>query len=50
LISEIEAEREKDGERRILEKKYCWEAFCKRNAEDMLRYINDRPHRECPVA
>ena len=41
LISEIEQERESRGERRILEGKYCWDAFCRRSAEDMLDYIND---------
>ena len=41
LISEIEQERESRGERRILEGKYCWDAFCRRTAEDMLNYIND---------
>ena len=42
LISEIEEERDGNtGERRILEKKYCWDAFCQRSAEDMLDYIND---------
>ena len=41
LISEIEHERENQGERRILEKKYCWDAFCQRTPEDMLDYIND---------
>ncbi len=41
LISEIEDEREQRGEARILERRYCWDQFCHRNAEDMLDYIND---------
>ena len=41
LISEIEDEREQRGEPRILERRYCWDQFCHRNAEDMLDYIND---------
>jgi len=40
LISEIENEREENGEKRNLEKKYCWEAFYKKDAEEMLDYIN----------
>jgi len=40
LISEIEDDREKHGEDRILEEKYCWDAFNKKNADDMLVYIN----------
>ena len=41
LISEIEDERERVGEARILERKYCWEAFCKKDAGEMLDYVND---------
>jgi type I restriction enzyme M protein len=41
LISEIEDDRERNGEARILEKKYCWKAFCDKPAEEMLDYIND---------
>lgn len=41
LISEIEADRERLGEPRILERKYCWEAFCKKDAGEMLDYVND---------
>ena len=40
LISEIEEDREKHGENRILEEKYCWNAFSKKEADDMLVYIN----------
>lgn len=40
LISEIEEDRENNGEERILEKKYCWESFYKLDAERMLEYIN----------
>ena len=41
LISEIENDRDSSGEKRILEKKYCWEAFCSKPADEMLDYIND---------
>jgi type I restriction enzyme M protein len=41
LISEIEEDREAIGDKRILEKKYCWAAFATKPAEDMLLYIND---------
>jgi len=40
LISEIEEERENNGEQRILEKKYCWESFYKLDPDRMLEYIN----------
>ena len=40
LISEIEDDRERGGENRILEEKYCWDAFHKKDADDMLVYIN----------
>ena len=41
LISELEDDREQRGELRILERRYCWDQFCNRSAEDMLDYIND---------
>lgn len=41
LISEIEEDRKGSGEPRILEKKYCWDSFCKKPAEEMIDYIND---------
>jgi len=54
LISEIENDREKNGEHRRLDKKYCWERIClpddegipQRDPEEMLDYINDTvlPH------
>ena len=40
LISEIEDDRENNGESRRLEKKYCWDAFKKKKADEMLDYIN----------
>jgi type I restriction enzyme M protein len=40
LISEIEDDRELNGEKRRLEKKYCWDAFCSKTGEEMLDYIN----------
>lgn len=40
LISELEQDREDNGEPRRIEEKYCWEAFNKKNAEEMLDYIN----------
>ena len=41
LISEIEDDRESQGEKRRLEKKYCWDKFCDKEPQDMLDYIND---------
>lgn len=41
LIDEIEDDRELRGEKRRFDKKYSWSAFSKKNAEDMLDYIND---------
>ncbi|MCT2559151.1 N-6 DNA methylase [Tsuneonella sp. YG55] len=41
LISEIEEDREANGEERILEKRYCWDAFKDKPAQEMLDYIND---------
>jgi len=40
LIDEIEEEREKKGEKRILEERYCWRSFNKLSSEQMLDYIN----------
>ncbi len=40
LISEKEKAREAKGEKRILEKKYCWESFCDKEPELVLDYIN----------
>lgn len=40
LIDEIEADKERNGEDRRLEKKYCWKAFKDKNADEMLDYIN----------
>jgi len=46
LISELEEEREKSGERRILGKEYCWESFSDLDDQRMLAYINGHilPH------
>lgn len=41
LISEIEADREANGEDRILEERYCWDAFKDKPDQEMLDYIND---------
>lgn len=41
LISEIEDDREANGEPRILKEKYCWGAFKDKPADEMLDYIND---------
>ena len=41
LISEIEAEREANGEKRRLEKRYCWETFSTKPGDEMLDYLND---------
>lgn len=41
LISEIEEDRGASGEVRILEKRYCWDAFKDKPGQDMLDYIND---------
>ena len=41
LISEIEDERESRGEKRTLERKYCWGTFADFPAEPMLEYINE---------
>ena len=46
LISELEVEREKEGEPRLLEDAYCWKTFAHMDAPAMMRYINDTvlPH------
>lgn len=41
LIDEIENDREKNGEERRLEKRYCWSSFCDKDAKELLDYIND---------
>ena len=41
LVSEIEDERERNGDPRNLERRYCWAEFSERPAQDMLDYIND---------
>ncbi len=41
LISEIEDERERKGEARSLERRYCWDEFSERPAQDLLDRIND---------
>lgn len=41
LISEIEEEREKHGEKRIVSEDFCWNKFNKKNAQDMYYYVND---------
>ena len=41
LIDEIEEDREKKGEKRRLEKRYCWSNFNKKPAQELLDYIND---------
>lgn len=40
LISEMEEDREKNGEKRLLAEKYCWESFADLDATRMLEYIN----------
>ena len=40
LINEKEVERERNGDERILEKKYCWDSFYKKEPEEMLEYVN----------
>ncbi|MCJ7459571.1 MAG: N-6 DNA methylase [candidate division Zixibacteria bacterium] len=46
LISEMEEEREKNDEKRILEEQYCWGSFSDLDEQRMLSYINDTilPH------
>lgn len=41
LISEIEADRESRGLPMRLERRYCWEAFATKTADEMLDYLND---------
>lgn len=41
LIDEIEKDREKNGEPRRMDKRYCWESFYQKEAQEMLDYIND---------
>ncbi|HEY3374167.1 MAG TPA: N-6 DNA methylase [Candidatus Aquicultor sp.] len=41
LIDEIEATRESKGEPRRIEARYSWSAFCDKEPQDMLDYIND---------
>lgn len=41
LIDEIEEDREKKGEKRRLEKRYCWSSFNRKPAKELLDYIND---------
>ncbi len=41
LISEMELDREKHGEQRILKTKYCWESFADLPAESMFEYVNE---------
>lgn len=40
LISDIERQREEDGLERRLEKMYCWEEYCDKNAVELNEYIN----------
>ena len=40
LISDIEKQREVDGLNRRLEKMYCWEEYCDKNAAELNEYIN----------
>ena len=40
LISEIEEQREEKGEKRRLEKIYCWNEYKDKNAEELYVYIN----------
>ena len=41
LISEIEEEREKNEEVRIVPKNFCWNEFNKKDAESMFYYVKD---------
>jgi len=41
LIDEIEEDREKIGEKRRLDKEYCWSYFQNKSAKDLMNYIND---------
>ena len=41
LISEIEDDREREGQSRRLDDRYCWRAFASKPNDEMLDYIND---------
>lgn len=41
LISDIESQREELGEKRKLEKLYCWESFKDKEADELYEYINN---------
>lgn len=41
MIDEIEEDREGRGEKRRLDKMYCWSSFNKKSANELLDYIND---------
>ena len=41
LIDEIETDREKKGEPRRLEKRYCWSDFYNKKGRELLDYLND---------
>ena len=41
LVDEIEQDREANGEKRRLDKIYCWSYFNKKPARELLDYIND---------
>ncbi|MBN2441719.1 MAG: N-6 DNA methylase [Spirochaetales bacterium] len=40
LMSELSADRERSGQERQLDIKYCWESFCHKAPEEMAEYIN----------
>lgn len=40
LISEMEIDRERNNDERILQKKYCWESFSNLEPDTMMGYIN----------
>ena len=40
LIDEIENDREKKGEPRRFEKRYCWSNFYNKNAKELSDYLN----------
>ena len=41
LIDEMETDREKNGEKRRLEKRYCWNSFKDKEGQDIIDYINE---------
>ena len=41
LISEIEEDRERNNEVRIISEDFCWKKFNKKNAKDMYYYVNN---------